>query len=495
MARDAALLSDVVIVVADPDPGTATTLRQRFEAVEPGVRVEGVRRLDRALAALDQERVGCVVTELRLADAVGVDVVRALRVAAPAIPVVVWTCNGSEDIAVTAMRLGVADYQRKDSGVAALSAAVREALGSVVLRAVATAPSGGAREAPTPVRPFGGTNLVATSDAMHRVLELVDQAATSTAPVLLEGETGTGKELLAKAIHVRGARRDEPLLVQNCAALSETLLESELFGHVRGAYTGAERDRRGLFLEAGSGSVFLDEIGEAPHTVQAKLLRVLQHREIKPVGADRVQPMRARVIAATNRNLADEVAAGRFRADLYYRLNVLPIRIPPLRHRVSDIPHLLAYFREMFERAECRTTGGFTVDAVRGFEGYPWPGNIRELEHEVHRLVLTVPEGMPIRSIDLKPAIRAATRARDRERLDTLLARVELAVINDRLRWLPTKAAAARSLGITREALYLKLKRLAGDSDTDGVRVRPDFHAADLVSEGTPGRTSSARRV
>jgi transcriptional regulator with PAS, ATPase and Fis domain len=288
-------------------------------------------------------------------------------------------------------------------------------------------------------------------------------------PVLLEGETGTGKELLARAIHARGPRRHSPFVVQNCGALSESLLESELFGHVRGAFTGAERDRQGLFADAGEGTVFLDEIGEAPPAVQVKLLRVLQHGEVKAVGADRPHPVRARIVAATNRALAGEAEAGRFRRDLFYRLTVFPVRIPPLRQRAADVPLLATRFLARFEREERRQTGGFLPETLDLLARYPWPGNVRELEHEVHRLVLTVASDQRIRPHHLAPGIRdAVDRPSLAAPLSTLLARIELALIRQRLDALPTKTAAARSLGITREALYGKLRRLGAPTRRRG---------------------------
>jgi two-component system response regulator HupR/HoxA len=309
---------------------------------------------------------------------------------------------------------------------------------------------------------FGAQEFVARSDAMRRVVALVERGATSAAPVLIEGETGTGKDLLARALHTRGPRRAAPFLVQNCAALGETLLESELFGHVRGAFTGAERDRPGLFAEAAGGTVFLDEIGDAPPGVQAKLLRVLQHGEVKPVGADRTHLVRARIVAATNRDLEHEIGAGRFRPDLYYRLAVFPICVPPLRQRAVDVVPLLETFLRRYEDEEGHRTGGFTRDALASLCAYAWPGNVRELEHEVHRLVLTIGSDEPITGGHLAARIRSGARARlPGEPLRRILARVESAVVRQRLRETPSKAAAARSLGITREALYQKLRRLA----------------------------------
>ena len=324
---------------------------------------------------------------------------------------------------------------------------------------------GGAELAPVAGGAADEHFLVGSAAGLRALLALVDRAARSAVPVLIEGETGTGKELVARAIHRRGPRRHASLLVQNCAAISESLLESELFGHVRGAFTGADRDRRGLFEEAGDGTVFLDEVGEAPPAMQAKLLRVLQHEEVKAVGADKVRPVRARIVAATNRPLDVEAKAGRFRTDLYYRLAVLPLRIPPLRHRAADIPRLIEHFLHRFETREGHETHGLDVDAMRTLQAYPWPGNVRELENEIHRLVLCVPQGQRIRRHHLARRVRDADPAAHEEPLDRVLARVEIALIRQRLREKPTKTAAARSLGITREALYAKMRRLGMRAD------------------------------
>ena len=456
-------LPHVHLLLVAGEPVHAAEMRRALLAMETGVRVTTVARLRSALEALRDPAVGCVVTDVQLPDAEGVDVLRALRAARRDVPVIVVTAAGSEELAVAAMKMGAADYvSRHARSIGEIPGLVREALGRSVLAGVEESrEEGGTSGAPT----CEGEAPIIRSAPMRRVMAAVERAAESAVPVLIEGETGTGKELLACAIHQHGSRRHAPLLVQNCAAISESLLESELFGHCRGAFTGAERDRRGLFEEAGDGTVFLDEIGEAPPAVQAKLLRVLQHEEVKAIGADRVRRVRARIVAATNRSLEAEVGAGRFRADLYYRLVVFPIRVPPLRHRMAEVPALAAHFLLRFERREGRATGGLEPEALRTLQSYAWPGNVRELENEVHRLVLSVALGERIGRRHLARRIREADPFGPEEPLDRILARVELALIRQRLEQTPTKSAAARSLGITREALYAKMRRLGMSGD------------------------------
>jgi DNA-binding NtrC family response regulator len=446
-----------ILVVAD-DAQHAAAMQGALVRMEAGVRVVTAARLEAALEALRDPAIRCVVTDVRLPDADGVRVLRALRTARRELPVIVVTAAGSEELAVAAMKLGAADYvSRHARYIEELPVLVREALGRSVLAGVedARVDAGAGDSGASP-----GEFFIGSTDEMRAVLALIERAARSAVPVLLEGETGTGKELLARAIHRHGRRPGAPFLVQNCAAIPEPLLESELFGHLRGAFTGAERDRRGLFEEAGEGTVFLDEVGEAPPSVQARLLRVLQHEEVKPVGADRVRSVRARIVAATNRSLEAEVKAGRFRIDLYYRLAVFPVRVPPLRHRTADVPALVAHFLARFEGRERRATGGFDADALRALQAYSWPGNVRELEHEVHRLVLSVRQGERIGRRHLARRIRDADPPLADEPLHRILDRVEVALIRQRLRQQPTKSAAARSLGITREALYAKMRRL-----------------------------------
>jgi DNA-binding NtrC family response regulator len=445
------------ILLLERDPEHAARIRHALQRMEPGVRVTSVARLRAAIDALEAQPIGCIVTDLRLLDAEGLHIVRALRSVRRELPVIVVTGVGSEELAVASLKLGAADYVTKhERYIETLPTLVREALGRSVLATVDEP----APETPALATPLLDLPFVGAMGGLRAVLALVDRAAQSRVPVLVEGETGTGKELVARAIHQRGPRRDAPFLVQNCATLVESLLESELFGHLRGAFTGADRDRRGLFEEAGEGTVFLDEIAEAPPAVQAKLLRVLQHDETKPLGADRVRPVRARIVAATNRPLDAEIRAGRFRCDLYYRLAVFPLRLPPLRHRAADVPSLCAHFLARFEVRERRETGGFDADALAALQRYPWPGNVRELENEIHRIVLSVGQRERVRVEHLARRIREADAGPPDVPLGRLLERVEMALIRQRLREKPTKSAAARSLGITRETLYAKMRRL-----------------------------------
>ncbi len=450
------------ILLIDPDEAARDRVRAALLAAEPTVRVSVMGGLRAALEMLGRVSFDAIVTELDLPEARGAAALHALRAATPGIPIIVVAGGGSEARAVIAMRHGATDYLPKDTaGLGQLGPAVRTAVGRALL---STLDDGAAGPSTFPVC-GEGEPLIAGARTMRPVLTLLERASRSAVPVLIEGETGTGKELLARAIHQRGPRRQAPFLVQNCAAIAESLLESELFGHLRGAFTGADRDRPGLFADAGDGTVLLDEIADAPPTVQAKLLRVLQQYEVKAVGADRHRRVRARIIAATNRRLEDEVDAGRFRRDLYYRLAVFPLRVPPLRHRRSDILPLLTTFLRRFEAEEQRATGGFAPDALQALQAYGWPGNVRELEHEVHRLVLTVPPGARVDTRHLAERIRGGTAIAAGEPLARVLARVELAILRDRIEALPSKAAAARSLGITREALYAKLRRLAPARD------------------------------
>ncbi|MBK7949057.1 MAG: sigma 54-interacting transcriptional regulator [Deltaproteobacteria bacterium] len=308
--------------------------------------------------------------------------------------------------------------------------------------------------------------LIAQSPAMREVLDLVALAAGSPSTVLLTGETGAGKEVVARQLHLRSERAALPFVPINCAAFPEALLESELFGHVKGAFTGADRTKPGLFEVAGAGTLFLDEIAEMDLSLQAKLLRVLQEREIRPIGGTRSIPVHCRIVAATNRVLQDEVRTGHFREDLFYRLNVFPIRVPPLRERRRDILPLARHFLALHGPREGKRDCHLSLSTSQLLESYDWPGNVRELENEMLRVLMLVPSGSLItpkalsrKLVEiLEPVANGAgpdeTLRQAVERVEAWLIRRALANNGGR------KTSTARRLGLTREGLYKKLKRL-----------------------------------
>jgi transcriptional regulator with PAS, ATPase and Fis domain len=319
-------------------------------------------------------------------------------------------------------------------------------------------------------RPESGASpfpaIIGRSPEMRRVFSLIERAARSLATVLVCGETGTGKELIARAVHDGGARREHAFVAFNCAAFPDTLLESELYGHSKGAFTGATQEKIGLVESADRGSLFLDEISETSGPFQAKLLRVLQEREVRAIGSNEARRVDVRVIAASNRDLLDEVRQGRFREDLYYRLSVFPILVPPLRERPSDIVPLAEYFLSLHGRRENKARIGLSEGAADRLTSSPWPGNVRQLENEIQRVIAIAEAGDRIEADDISLCQAAPlpdeaalpepgeTLRESMQRLEALMLRRALEAHRGR------RAATARSLGITREGLYKKMKRL-----------------------------------
>jgi len=302
--------------------------------------------------------------------------------------------------------------------------------------------------------------------AMNALMVQVEKVAQTRATVLIEGETGVGKELIAAAVHSRSLRSDKLYFAQNCATLPDNLLESELFGHKKGAFTGATEDKKGLFEVADGGTLFLDEVTEIPLALQAKLLRVLQEGEVRAVGSNRLKHVDVRIIAASNRDLEAEVRAGRFREDLYYRLSVFPLRVPPLRERRTDIPLLAEYFLRRYSQEFAKPVTGFTEETLRCLTSYTWPGNVRELQNEVQRLVIQAEPSAAIEVLLVSAKIHrpvAAESATDVPlgSLKDMLDSVERKLIQDALeRHGNNKTATAKALGITREGLHKKLRLL-----------------------------------
>ena len=306
--------------------------------------------------------------------------------------------------------------------------------------------------------------IIGSSSAMRTLSEQLDKVVDTRVTVLIEGETGVGKELVAAAVHYRSRRRDKLFVGQNCAAMPENLLESELFGHKKGSFTGAHEEKKGLFEIADGGTLFLDEVTEMPISLQSKLLRVLQEGEIRAIGATIEKKVNVRIVAATNRNLEKEVEQGRFREDLYYRLKVFPLRVPPLRERREDIPQLATYFLARFSTEIGKPSGGFSQQAMELLQSYDWPGNVRELQNEVQRLVIQLDAGGFVTPDLLSPRVRQIEGVIERVRptkgtLKEMMDQLERWLLIEALReHANNKTAAAKSLGITREGLHKKLR-------------------------------------
>ncbi len=425
---------------------------------------------DEAVAMVRGQPFDAVLSDVRMARVDGIHALEEILKYNPALPVVLMTAYSSVDTAVRALRLGAADYLVKPLDFDAL----KETLGRVMAQAgVGIGDSGLRRRLGEALPPADGdaNSIIGRSPAMLAVLDTIRTVAPSEATVLITGESGTGKELAARALHGQSGRARKPMVTVNCAALAESLLESELFGHEKGAFTGADRRRDGRFVQADGGTLFLDEIGEMPLPLQAKLLRALQQGEVQRVGSDVPVTVDVRVIAATNRDLARESAEGRFRQDLFFRLNVINIEMPPLRARTEDIPLLAVRFLGRLAEKNRKAVRGFTPQAMDALIRYPWPGNVRELENAVERAVILA-AGEMIDIAQLPAAVAPPSVPAGGEAEDTAdksgapglngltLDRVERLAIVETLRETGgNKSEAARRLGITRATLHSKLRK------------------------------------
>ena len=393
-------MAPVRVLVADDKENM---LKLFAKILADGYEVETAEDGARALGLVATRDYDVVVTDIRMPGADGFELLAAVKARAPATEVVLMTGYATVPDAVRAMKMGAFDYLEKPFDPDAALALVARAAGH-------KRSADAARRATRPGEEDAFHNLVGRSAAMRAVYRLLEKASRTDATVLLLGETGTGKELAARAIHYHSPRRERRFVPVNCGALPGELVESELFGHAKGAFTGAAAAKRGLFEEAEGGTICLDEVGELPLAVQVKLNRVLQDREIRRVGDNAQLPIDVRVVAATHRDLREEVKAGRFREDLFYRLNVFPIVLPPLRERAEDVPLLSGHFLEKHARALRRTIRGFAPDALRRLVAHAWPGNVRELENTVERAV-AVAGGDEILVEDLPPEIALAQAA------------------------------------------------------------------------------------
>ncbi len=371
------------ILVADDDPVQRRLLDamiRRF-GYEP-VLADGGEAAWRLLEGKDGPGIGCVILDLVMPDLDGMGLLGRLKERGIDTPVIVQTAHGSIDAVISAMRAGAVDFVVKPAGAERLQVSLRNALAQSVLAGEVRRLRRVADDA------LGLEDLASQSPRMQATLKLAEKAAASDIPVLLEGESGIGKELLARAIRGGGNRADKPFVAVNCGAIPEMLVESILFGHEKGAFTGASEKQIGKFVEADGGTLFLDEIGELPMDAQVKLLRALQDGQIDAVGARKSVKVDFRLISASNRDLGELVRSGRFREDLYYRLHIFPITVPPLRNRTEDIPDLVRRFAVRFAAEEGKRVRAVSADAIRLLSGFRWPGNVRQLENAVFRAVV-----------------------------------------------------------------------------------------------------------
>ncbi len=371
-------VSRASVLIVDDEPAIRESLRMILEF--EGYRVEEAINGLEALQKTRERPPDAILLDIRMPEMDGLETLKALRERGYEMPVLVLSGHADVATAVEATRRGAFDFFEKPLQRERVLLSLRNAVEAYRLQ----------RESRQPVS-SDGVDLIGTSPAMRRLRETIDLAAPSPATVLISGESGTGKELVARAIHALSQRRSQAFVQVNCAAIPEELIESELFGHEKGSFTGAVRKQTGKFVAADGGTIFLDEIGDMSARTQAKVLRVLESGDVEPVGADRVVRVNVRVVAATNRELEGEIKSGRFREDLFYRLNVVPIRTPPLRERLEDVPLLVEHFARRFCEGNNYRRKRFTVEGIELLQAHPWKGNVRELRNLVERLLILSP--------------------------------------------------------------------------------------------------------
>jgi DNA-binding NtrC family response regulator len=449
----------VTVLVVDDERSNIESLEKIF--LREGMRVLSASDAKKALELVRTHRVHVVLTDLMMPGTTGLELLRAIKQVAPDVEVVLMTAYGSVEVAVNAMRDGAYDFVEKPLKRVSIVKSVRKAAERQKLVAEN-------QSLKDEIKRLAHREIIGSSPSLRRVMDVATQAAPSQATVLVLGESGTGKELLARYIHERSARARGPFVAVNCAAIPETILESELFGHERGAFTGAMGKKDGRFARAGGGTLFLDEIGELSPSVQVKLLRVLQEGEYEPVGGHTTKAD-VRIVAATNRDLVAEVAAGRFREDLYYRLDVIAITAPPLRARREDIPLLVDHFLGLYCAKNGRPRLHPTRAVLERLMDYAWPGNVRELENVIERAVV-LSRSDALAETDLPPHIASAPpRAKTELTFDigTPLEEIELRVIRETLRHTKgDKSVAAQLLGISTRTIYRKLDGLPDEPPT-----------------------------
>jgi two-component system, NtrC family, response regulator HupR/HoxA len=423
-----------------------------------------------ALEILGREQVAVIVTDHRMPGMTGIELLRRSQVGQPDALRIVLTAYTDVDSLMEAVNTGrIYHFLPKPWDPNALMNVVRRAVERYALveenarlkDELELAYNALRREAAdVATRPLSFEGLIGAGGGLRGEVALARRILGTHTTVLITGETGTGKELFARLIHANGPRRGHKFVAQNCGALPESLLETELFGHTRGAFTGAVGERRGLFEEANGGTIFLDEVGETSAAMQLRLLRVLQEGEVRRVGAPNAMKVDVRVIAATNADLEQAIRDGRFRQDLYYRLNVFPIRLPPLRERAEDIPVLADYFLRTFRERAGRAIPGISPDALRCLRAYPFPGNVRELENEIERAVALADDGEPLGVEHLSERLRAnPAAAAPPVTLNDAIEQLKRRMLEDALRECGSKTRAAERLGLSRQSLQQMLRR------------------------------------
>jgi len=442
------------ILVADDDFAHRTMLKTLIAGW--GYAVSEADDGQAAIDAVHRRPFDLVLMDIRMVRVSGIEALEEIRQINPAIPIILMTAYASVETAVEALKKGAYDYLTKPLDFDELRLVLERGLEHTQLKEenLLLKERLGIR--------FDRRNLIGRSEPMTKLLDLVAQVAPSEATVLICGESGTGKEIIASAIHYNSLRKQGPFVKINCAAITETLLESELFGHEKGAFTGADRRKEGKFRQANGGTILLDEVSEMSLSMQVKLLRVLQEREITRVGGEEVIPIDVRVITATNRDLVRDIAAGRFREDLYYRLNVVTLQVPPLRERREDIPLLAVHFLKEFAEKNHKEIKGFSPKALDRMLRYSWPGNVRELMNTVERGVV-LSRSDYLEESDLSPVLLEKSFQEENEGTTadgSSLEGVEKTTILKTLKEASgNKSEAARRLGITRRTLHQKLRK------------------------------------
>lgn len=440
------------LLIVDDDPVTADMILQALQKEGYGIRV--VNSGAAAIEAGRKEKFGLILTDLRMPDMDGLEVLNWFRREQPGAIVVLMTAFGSSSSAIDAIQQGAYDYISKPFKIEELRNVIRKALSTRAVEMATFAETEGEFE-----------TIVGRSKSMIEIYKMIGRVADSDAPVLILGETGSGKELIARALHEKSLRRKHPFLAVNCSAFTETLLESELFGHEKGAFTGALTFRPGIFEAADRGSCFLDEISETTLAMQSRLLRVLQNHEVKRVGSNQIIAVNARIIASSNKDLRILIDKGEFRQDLYYRLNAITIAVPPLRERREDLPDLVLYFLRKFSPPDRRIN--LSQEAFQALMSYDWPGNIRELEHVIQRaatltpLDTILPEHLSLGGATPHPAA-AVMDFNEQVTLEELEKRYIRYIYQKTMR---NKVKTAEILGIDRKTLYSKLARFGIDHE------------------------------